>query len=1121
MMYPSAAAAPSPGATLLAQLLPVVRQHLPPGITPAYLDGFVTRNRPALVAALDRALASRTQPPAGPPPPELWTPSQRTAANLKAMEIAAAKHPEAMTAEDRTALAAYSGWGGLSIDAVRDRFPPGFPIPEQRGLVHEYYTPSRVCAEVARVVRPLLPELSVEGRVLALEPSAGIGRFVRALTGPGFEPLHWLTVEWSDLSARMLQAIRPDLALYTGPFERWVREHGSEYQGRLNLVLANPPYGARGAAVTDDPDRSYREKQAWAYFLRRGLDLLAPQGLGVYLIPAGFLSGRTARHKSLREKVLLRHHLAAAYRLPSVAPNGREALFPGAMLVTDLIFFRARGGSLEAVDEDDAFILDGRYFEQFPGHILGRELGRDAGDDDQTAKPRFGYQVQGTFTRLPDLVERAVCGACEIRHDAPARAVPQASGGVTRDLRGDTAGLTEDLHAAVTLGLRADRYLATVAREETEEPLHLWAELKEALEAWASAYGNPYAHKALRKLVATGSTGAERFLSSFSPAGKLIPGLAEKPVFRPRYQGKPDDAVALAEFVYRTRRRCSIEDLAAAWHGAGWSQAAEPVRDQARRAVLARLGSLFEAGWCLDGKGWTQLLPGPDYASGHLWPRFDRAQAALTANQLPAWLTSDQLAAQVRALRDAIEPAVFDDIGGVSARQGWLPLALVSAWISQGLNKRYGAVELVRDQGLVQVAGQAYEDIDSSRLLSPEARWCVGWMNHDKTVFKPKRSAVDGGRRQKKDEQQSLDEVRLKLAQEWDQSFRAWVASDESRKAQVEEAYNRQFRGYRAPSWSSEPLPIARWVKDGIRLHPHQVAGARRILANRGGLLAFDVGVGKTYTGIAVLAQARQEGWCRRPVILVPNSIVWKWEADLKRVLPDYRVGVIGSRKKLVTRGARKGLVTSETDSPQERARKWTRFQAGEFDVVLLTYTALARTRMNEDAVKAYADETEAIRREVKLRQRNALDSKKLTERQEAILKEGVSAWVAEQLELPPPAGSTTPAWPGTTSASTSSSAMRLRTSKTCTCPRPARAASRASWATPARAASGPGSSTSAVRPCAARPGARACCSSPPPPPRTARSSSTTSSSSSTTTPGSAWASATPSSSSTATCASS
>ncbi|MFH1464556.1 MAG: Eco57I restriction-modification methylase domain-containing protein, partial [Pseudomonadota bacterium] len=408
---------------LLDRIAAVVRGHLPPGVTPEYLDAFLGRHRPALVAVLDRHLAARDRrvlvAEASDAPPELWTPAKRTAANLRAMELAASKRPQDMDAADRRVLAAYSGWGGLSIDKVADRFPAGFPVPEARGLIHEYYTPSKVCAEVARLLRPLVPALARrDGEVLTLEPSAGIGRFVRALSGAGFDKLRWLTVEWSELSGRMLQAVRPDLAVYLGPFERWVREHGDEYQGRIKLVVANPPYGARGGAVADDPVRAYREKQAYAYFLRRALDLLAPGGVGVFLIPAGFLTGRAARNRALREKVLKRHHLASAYRLPSVGPDGREAIFPGAMLVTDLLFFRARGGTLEAVDAGDEFILEGGYFERFPRHVLGTELGKDAGDDDQTAKPRFGYQVQGRFEGLPDLVERPLCTACKLTRDA-------------------------------------------------------------------------------------------------------------------------------------------------------------------------------------------------------------------------------------------------------------------------------------------------------------------------------------------------------------------------------------------------------------------------------------------------------------------------------------------------------------------------------------------------------------------------------------------------------------------------------------------------------------------------------------------------------------------------------
>ncbi|APR77978.1 Hypothetical protein A7982_03325 [Minicystis rosea] len=77
----------------------------------------------------------------------------------------------------------------------------------------------------ARIVKPLLPELvSNDGKVHALEPSAGIGRFPLALSGPGFEALAWHCVELSTVSYKMLRLLRPDIDLFHGPFERWIAE---------------------------------------------------------------------------------------------------------------------------------------------------------------------------------------------------------------------------------------------------------------------------------------------------------------------------------------------------------------------------------------------------------------------------------------------------------------------------------------------------------------------------------------------------------------------------------------------------------------------------------------------------------------------------------------------------------------------------------------------------------------------------------------------------------------------------------------------------------------------------------------------------------------------------------
>ncbi len=976
----------------------IILAEAPAGFDAAYFRDFYARYRPAIEDMLYRSLPELA--PASAPQddiPEFWTASKRVAANLAAMATAkrlldAGRHA---TRDERAIVAGYSGWGGLSITGAAAKFPAGFPVPDERGLIHEFYTPTKVCREVARVIAPLVPGLPRQGEyVQALEPSVGIGRFLRAFEHvPG---LNWHAVEYSELSYTMLRILYPDLDLELAPFERWVFEHAGSLGGKLGLVVSNPPYGARGASLAEDPDRTYREKMAYPYFLRRGLDLLAPDGLGVFLVPGGFMTSRTEQFKTLRAKVLLRHHLAAAYRLPSIGANGREAIFPGAMLVTDLLFFRARDGALETVDPADAEIMEGNYYKDYPRHILGREIGDDHGEDDQGKKPRWGYGVQGDFTKLPDLVERPICSACRLLPIS--RAGETGRAGVSRTAGDDVTNLSRDLSGAVLLGTRVDRYLALRASEASEDPAFLWRELVDGLTAWASVNGNPHAHVELVKLARGGNTGAERFLSAFDRAGDLIPGLATPPPkIEPRYNGRTDDIPALADHLYRQYRQLSEAALYDYYRGLGGKMAREAVET----AILA-------AGWCLDGDGWNELVPASVYLTGSLWPKMDRAMAH----------TTPQAKAQSGRLLGAISPAIFDDLlgwaGAMSPRQGWVPLDLVNGWVNATF-AGYDDVEFERKGGLTQPKGLGdYGSIERGDRTGfhPEILLITGWMNHDGTLFRPAKPGKYSGAT---DDEKDLDKIRAAKALEWETSFKGWVGADPERQITVTHAYNRKFRGYIQPVYTSEPLHLARWtpgkgstpaseLEPGVKpivLNPHQVAGARRILANRGGLLAFDVGVGKTYTGLAVLARARQEGWCKRPVVLVPNSIVWKWKKDFATALPDYRVAVIGSKRKTLTRGPRKGYETSETDTPSERAEKWTRFQAGEYDAVLLTYEGLSRTRMNEKAVREYADHTQAIAREIKLRQRSAGKRKKLSERDEAILKEGVGAWVAEQMELP------------------------------------------------------------------------------------------------------------------------
>jgi hypothetical protein len=41
--------------------------------------------------------------------------------------------------------------------------------------------------------------------------------------------------------------------------------------------------------------------------------------------------------------------------------------------------------------------------------------------------------------------------------------------------------------------------------------------------------------------------------------------------------------------------------------------------------VIAGLPGLLDAGWCLNGDGWAELVPERDYLTCHLWPMHQRA----------------------------------------------------------------------------------------------------------------------------------------------------------------------------------------------------------------------------------------------------------------------------------------------------------------------------------------------------------------------------------------------------------------------------------------------------------------------------------------------------------------
>jgi hypothetical protein len=937
-----------------------LRREPPPGVPVEFVGVFFKRFgellRGELAKLLDQFLDARVPtavaapvselPPDGVPPDE-WPAAARTAANIAAIRLIASGVK--VGPAERTVLLRYSGWGGLSIDAVAAQLPREW-VPEVRGLIHEYYTATKVAREIARVLLPLILTLpNLDGVVRALEPSAGIGRMIHAFASPGFAALSWTAVEYSRVSAKLLAAVRPDITVFEGPFERWLASHETEVTGKVGLVVSNPPYGVRGASITEDANKSYRESKAYLYFLRRCLDLLAANGIGVFLVPYGFLTGQSAALLAVRGKVLRRHHLMTAFRLPS-------RLFPGANLVTDLLFFRARGGELPEVLPDDMPLLRGEYFRQFPQHILGTERGISADEDDTTRKPRRGYEVDGTFTVLPSFAERSMCVTCAV---TPFYLAPEQP----RKKPSEKDSLPSYLQAALTLGDRVGHFLGTLARGDAASvriAVALFAELRDALLAWQAARAaeltatakpddtaaarnlSPYADRLLQR---ESKNYAElvTLLSAFEESGELAAAFRTAPVYVPSYQGSTDDVSAQADFLYRTRRRLKLDMLREFRRELGIVDLKEPLHSM-----------LISAGWCFDGGDW---MPARDYYTGSLWPRYDRARAL--ADQGDA-----QSAAQAAQLLAAIRPARFSDIAP-EPRMPFVPLSVLRGWLEQWTDTV--VPPLVRENGLLRLEEATYTNIKD--VAEQRLSIALGYLNHDFTLFRPPAvKQVNPVTGEEESAEQALSRTRLEYGERARRTFHDFIAVRPELMGQIEDSYNRIFRGYVTPEYGADELTIARW-RGRIVLKPHQRAGAQRLIANNGGLLGFDVGVGKTYTGIATIAALRQAGRAKRPIVVVPNTIIWKWHKEIRAALPDYRVLVVGSERYI----GRSGVYTSRIDTPQERAMKWRQFQAGEFDLALVTYSVFARNRVRAESVREWILQTPALLRQIGIDARNML----------------------------------------------------------------------------------------------------------------------------------------------------
>lgn len=954
-----------------------------PGLVPSSLAGLAEKAGLLNLASWLRGLDVST--PVPPVQDEyLTTEGTRRRANVQALRILRQAQDArtrtgalpALSTQDRGSLRLYSGWGGIEPEKIPTEARP-YLTPDQQeylrindlrlkeavdlagrgrpallheltpfghsrnafaGLIHQYFTPVWACIAMTRWALTIFDQLAGGRRpIRILEPSAGVGRFLRAWEtivgelGAGAQAgalsAAWTAVEADPDLADVLALLYPSATVQRGAFE----SYAASTQDVYDLVLGNPPYAGRGEYARLDPAGS-KWSEAAHYFAWRIVTMLAPRGVACLLVPSGLVDGKDAESVHFRS-VLLRHaHFASAIQLPAV---GDGALFPGALLnIAAMVWVRRPQVLLKVLDSDRS-IQEGRWFEQNPQAVMGAPQGghyRPEAIKGTWEPDRF----VNNLVRAPEAFDELATPAVVRKPIARPRAVASQAG----ISEADGVALGE------TLGYRLA--LLRDAQNDPERAQSLQGELATDCQEWRRTWGDPTAMK-----VTDPSPSWTSFLSAWVNED-LAPILtvSMQPA-KVRYTG-PKQLPDLLQFMCARYETVHTAELAALM--------GRQVQDQ---EVLLVADAFCDSA----GPGPLRWWRKEEFFTGELWPKYDWCTEVLAGRLVPSFVGDvgagfrEKVEKQKKHLLEAIDPQPIHSIA-VGIRSKFVHGNEVTDYEAPALLDFFNEIlgckleKVFVQQGLLTVVG----------TLSTDGAGAVMYFNRQE-------QGKEGEAKKKRRATTKSLEGRIEADRILDLRFAEWLRTSKYAE-EVEERYNRAYAVYVERVYSDEPMQIGR-IADITDIRPHLWSCLRRAVERRGGIEALDVGLGKTILAFLVIALLRQRGEIRRPMVVAPNSVGPNWLAEFALFLPTFRVVPIGFTVSVGSDGS----ITSVPDEPPTIQRKLMEFAQGIYDVAVVQQsTFLAFGLKSENALDFFHGNFEAVREAELDRQSGADDDEKIKE---------------------------------------------------------------------------------------------------------------------------------------------
>ena len=732
---------------------------------------------------------------------------------------------------------------------ICNQFKSGGTAKEGRGILDEYYTDSKIVDAVQNLISD---QFKNRKEISVLEPSVGTGKFINGVEGLAIKT-NITAFEINEVTAKIAKIFHPETEINLLSFEtefideKGNKKHVTEFSEKYDLVIGNPPYGEHRGLYKGLGEESKISKYE-DYFIKRGVDSLKEGGILAMVVPSGWLN---------RQKNLNNAELLSAYRLPTGA-------FAGTQIGTDIIILKKNSQSINQNISN--------YFENNAQNILGeiREKTNRFGRLEFYVHGKL-EEALGLLINLRNKKETVRIGNLfedlEINENITANkkkaedVVPEIPLNISNKRANDNEKLKQTVLEKlekVLLNLNAVKFKSPSIIAQINQFSNLKVQI--------SAEKHKLSVKNLKDIIDK----ADKILQSQKTKNSEYE-IQSQPIMKKgilKYQFAKEDQIVDASL----QNSSDITDAQiAAFKATSYDGTIE---NHTRHFQFANFqdGKYIHDFYYAEGNIYEKLDQlekdfKEDWGIGGLEKKNYEKQKALLLNVLPKLKTLDEI-----SINPNHEFVHKFNLGQIEKEQ---------------YNHEKRETEMV----VVEYnLAEKFKDFVSnlpSEAFAGSSSWEVRSFVDNETV-----TGSD------KERNALIRERRKVAAKDLFSKFISEELSDDLRERFVKE-FNKNYNHIHVPDYSKFPLfskIYQNFKGTELSLTEVQKSGIGRQTTKGVGLLAHEVGFGKTLSGILSLHEAMQRGNSKKPLIVVPNdSILKQWIETIFETIPNAKVNVLGN----------------------------------------------------------------------------------------------------------------------------------------------------------------------------------------------------------------------------------